>query len=683
MTYAKLSMLEPEELNSLHPDVVILDEMHRAAAPTWEKPVQMILAQKPELYVIGLTATSIRYLDGQKDTTVTFEMNVASQMTLVEAIVRGILNPPRYVLSIFSYQKDSEKYQRRIQNAKSKASRQAAEKYFEALRRELENAEGLEKVFDKHMTDRAGKYLVFCSNAEHMDAMIAKAPEWFSLIDPHPHVYRAYADDPSTSKAFANFKTDESEHLKLLFCIDMLNEGIHVDGVSGVILLRPTISPIIYKQQIGRALAAGAKKDAVIIDVVLNIENLYSIGTIQEEMQAGITYYRYLGEYENIVNERFEVIDETRDCKRLFEELEQRLNCSWDLMYAEAKKYFEEHGDLMVPAKYKTKTGLSLGSWLNTQRKIHNGKEEGFLTQDQIDKLNALNIVWDSYHNLVWEKNYLEAKEYYERFGDLRVPAKYVTETGFPLGVWIVMMRKARADQRFSIVTEERIQRLDEIGMSWNVISDQWERNYLEAVDYYREHGDLIVTKDYVTPNGIKLGYWIARLRINRKASKLTDDQINRLNQIGMAWDADEGRWQIGYAAALQYSREHGNLKVPPTYVTKDGYRLGLWINLKRRQYKKGNLTNQQIEDLERIGMYWDVHAERWQEMYDEAKEYYEANGNLIVPNSCRAAAGYNLNLWLARMKREKDGLTDNQIKAQNEIGMNWEKGSPRQQTIP
>ena len=81
--------------------------------------------------------------------------------------------------------------------------------------------------------------------------MIDKVPEWFSLIDPHPHVYRAYADDPSTSKAFANFKVDESEHLKLLFCIDMLNEGIHVNGVSGVILLRPTISPIIYKQQIG------------------------------------------------------------------------------------------------------------------------------------------------------------------------------------------------------------------------------------------------------------------------------------------------------------------------------------------------------------------------------------------------------------------------------------------------
>ena len=347
MTYAKLSMLEPEELDRLRPNVVVLDEMHRAAAPTWEKPVQSLLSRNP--IVIGLTATHIRYLDGQKDTATAFNMCTASEMTLGEAVVRGILNPPRYVLSIFSYQKDLEKYQRRIKNARNKAVKQAAEEYFEKLRRALENAEGLDKVFEKHMTDRTGKYLVFCSNIEHMDEMIAKVPEWFSLIDPQPHIYRAYADDPSTSKAFAAFKADESDHLKLLFCIDMLNEGIHVDDISGVILLRPTISPIVFKQQIGRAMAAGAKQNAVILDIVLNIENLYSISSIQEEMQAAITYYRYLGQYENIVNDSFQVIDETRDCKRLFAELEQRLNCSWELMYAEATKYYCEHGNLMVP----------------------------------------------------------------------------------------------------------------------------------------------------------------------------------------------------------------------------------------------------------------------------------------------------------------------------------------------
>ena len=672
-TYAKLMLMDETELSKIQPDYIILDEFHRCGAEQWGVGVQRLLALSPNVPVLGLTATNIRYLDKQRDMAdELFDSNIASQMTLGEAVVRGILTPPRYVLSIFSYQKDLEKYQRRIQTAKSKAARQAAEETFEALRRELANAEGLDTVFAKYMTERTGKYLVFCSNAEHMDEMIDKAPEWFQKVDPEPHIYRAYADDPATSKAFAKLKADDSEHLKLLYCIDMLNEGVHVDDVSGVILLRPTVSPIIYKQQIGRALAAGSKRDAVIFDIVLNIENLYSIGTIQQEMQAAITYYSYLGQYGNIVNESFFVIDETRDCKRLFAELERRLNCSWELMLAEAKKYYRKHGDLMVPAKYKTETGLSLGNWLNVQRKIYSGKANGFLTEEQIAQLDALGIVWDNYRNLTWEKSFLEAKAYYDRFGDLLVPSKYVTETGFPLGVWIAMMRQYRANQRTSIVTEERIQRLNGIGMSWDVISDQWERNYLEAVGYYREHGNLIVTKNYVTPNGIKLGYWIAHLRSNRKRGKLTDDQICRLNQIGMAWDADEERWRIGYEAALQYSREHGNLNVPSSYETKDGYRLGLWINLKRRQYKKGSLTEEQIRNLERIGMHWEVFAEHWQEMYNEAKAYYETNGNLKVPRNCQTANGYNLNLWLGRMKWERDTLSDGQITALSAIGMKW-----------
>lgn len=58
------------------------------------------------------------------------------------------------------------------------------------------------------------------------------------------------------SGALAYFKVNESDALKLLFCIDMLNEGIHVKDISGVILFQPTVSPAIYKRQIGHALTA-------------------------------------------------------------------------------------------------------------------------------------------------------------------------------------------------------------------------------------------------------------------------------------------------------------------------------------------------------------------------------------------------------------------------------------------
>ena len=83
--------------------------------------------------------------------------------------------------------------------------------------------------------------------------------------------------------------------------------------IDGVILFRPTISPIIYKQQIGRALSAGGKKNPVVFDIVNNIENLRSIDSIREEMEVAITYYRSSGEPDMIVNEHFQVIDEVKD----------------------------------------------------------------------------------------------------------------------------------------------------------------------------------------------------------------------------------------------------------------------------------------------------------------------------------------------------------------------------------
>ena len=273
-----------------------------------------------------------------------FDGNVASEMTLGEAVVRGILTPPEYVLSIYSCSKDIEKYQRHIRRAKTKATRDEAQKKLDALRRSLENAEGLDMVFTKHIKDRHGKYIIFCSNVEHLRETEMHIHEWFKGVDSNPIIYKAYYEDAESSKAFDSFRRDDSSHLKLLLCIDMLNEGIHVDGVSGVILLRPTVSPIVYKQQIGRALSSGkSHKDndgnsvPVIIDIVNNIENLYSISAVQEEMNVAINYYRGTGQEDKIINETFTITDKTRDSRQLFCEIEETLSASLNSMYKLAK----------------------------------------------------------------------------------------------------------------------------------------------------------------------------------------------------------------------------------------------------------------------------------------------------------------------------------------------------------
>ena len=684
-TYAKLMLMSDAEIAKIQPDYIVLDEFHRCGAEMWGEGVQRLLAMHAKAKILGLSATAIRYLDNQRNMAdELFDGNVASEMTLGEAIVRGILNPPKYVLSVFSYQKDLKRYERRVKVAKNKAVRDSAEKYLETLRRALEKADGLDIVFDKHITDRTGKYIVFCADFEHMHEMIDRASEWFCKIDQEPHIYTAYSNDPATSKAFAEFKKDDSEHLKLLFCIDMLNEGVHVDDVSGVILFRPTVSPIIYKQQIGRALSASKSKDPVIFDIVNNIENLYSIGAIEQEMQVAMSYYRASGLDKEIVNEHFRIIDEVRDCKALFERLNETLTASWDLMYQKAKAYYQEYGDLNVPKRYKTEEGYSLGTWIQTQRKVRNGEQYGNLDEKRIAKLDAIGMVWDNFRDIAWEKNYAAAKRYYEEHRDLLVPTDDKKYYGVRLGRWLSQLRTSRkSGLRGVYLTEERICALDKIGMVWDVPDYLWERNYHAAVEYHQKYGNLDVPAYYVTDDGVRLGNWLSNLRSARngkdsKRAELTDEQIQKLDELGFVWEGKHhSTWEKSYLAACAYKKANGNLDIPVAYVTEDGCRLGRWI---RRQKEKFEiLSESRKKKLLALGLEIKT-VDPWNEKFALVERYYHEHGNVNIPANY-VIEGVWLARWLseqvARMNGKATGrsktvkrLTPEQIKKLESVGI-------------
>ncbi|MBR1765147.1 MAG: Helicase associated domain protein [Ruminococcus sp.] len=667
-TYAKLMNVSEAEIAEIKPNYIILDEFHRCGAELWGAGVNKLLRAYPEVPVLGLSATAIRYLDNQRDMTdELFDGNVASEMTLGEAIVRGILNPPKYILSVFSIQKDLEKYESRVKNARYKFMRDEAQVYLDALRRSLDRAEKLDVMFGKHMDDRAGKYIVFCANREHVDDMIDKADEWFAKVDSKPHIYKAYSSDPETSKAFADFKADTSQHLKLLYCIDMLNEGVHVDDVSGVILLRPTVSPIIYKQQIGRALSASKSHNPVIFDIVNNIENLYSIDTVKEEMQTAVHYYHTHDGEGVVVNDTFELIDKVADCKSLFEELEGTLSASWDIMYEKAKAYFDEHGDLEIPKDHYTEDGFSLGTWIATQRAVYRGtasKGNNPLTQVQIDKLTAIGMRWERAANLSWERYFEAAKQYFEKHGDLLPAVTFIDENGVDVGRWVRSQRTARKNgiSQYGL-TEERIARLNEIGMVWDVPDYLWEEGYAAAVLYHKEHGDLDVPQSYVDSSGFKLGAWIRNQRFARKsnASSLTEDKIERLDMLGFRWgDKSEKLWNDGFQALCSYYRQHNSFKVPANYISPSGVKLQSWIGTQRAKYKKGKLTDEQIKKLESIGFDLEGFAS-WEDRFALAKAYYDEHGDLDMPANY-AVNGVKLRSWLNKQKKKVTGDTPSKI---------------------
>ena len=444
-TYAKLmccAQAQLDEIAAQKPAYIVLDEFHRAGAECWGESTVALLRLCPDAKLLGLTATNVRYLDNNRDMAEElFDSCVASDMTLGEAVVRGILPTPNYVTTVYQYQKTLAKYQARVDNLRTPGIQDANQKYLDA---------------------------------------------------------------PNTDKAFADFKMDTSDRLKLLFCIDMLNEGVHVEGISGVILFRPTISPIVYKQQIGRALTAGDNTIPLILDVVNNFEGLTSISGLQSEMQEAVHRLYANGEGDKIVTERFEVVEQVYDCRVLFEQLQASFSSSWEHYFSEASIYYAEHSNLNVPKLYTTPSGLSLGVWLVTQRRVREGQIQGNLTEQQIARLDSIGMVWGNRNDRQWNEGYQEARRYFDAHGDLNVPAGYVSPDGYNLGNWVKRQRYTRhnPDKSCAVLTEERIAKLDEIGMRWEKADSRTHRLKM-AQEPKRKSENLNVSADHKTGEGI------------------------------------------------------------------------------------------------------------------------------------------------------------------------------------
>jgi superfamily II DNA or RNA helicase len=676
-TYAKLTRLSDGELDDIKPDFIVLDEFHRCGAAVWGKGVEALFTRYPEAKLLGLSATAVRYLDNQRDMSdELFDGNVASEMSLGEAIVRGILNPPKYVLSTYAWQDSILKYQVRIDRLRGAAVRARAEKLLENLRRALTKAEGLNRIFAKYEKDPAAKYLLFCSDFEHMRECMAKVPEWFGEVDKAPHVYSIYSEDAASEEQFRLFKADDDpEHLKLLFCIDALNEGVHVEGVSGVILLRPTISPIVYKQQIGRALSASKKTKPIIFDMVNNVQNLYSIDSVREEMQEAIRYFETTGESGDVVNEGFEISDELGDCLELFQALEQSLTASWEANYEEAKKYYEDLGNLMVPLEYITDTGFRLGRWIAAQRAAYAKKElrgQAGLNTERIRKLEAIGMCWQNADERAWDRSYRAAAEYYRKNGNLDIPTGYVTEEGISLGRWYRSMRDRYQD---GSLTGEKIEALERIGMQWSsIFSRRWAACYELAKKYREEHGDLVVPKTYVTEDGTRLGIWICGQRDAYAKGRLTEAQIKSLEELGMSWDRSESKWEQGYNMCLNYVREHGDVNTITESYQFEGFRLGQWLRTQRTRYGDGKLSKERTERLEALGIRWSLQEALWEGGFGHAQQFVKDNGSLKVPTGYECEDGFKLKTWLNNQAaRHRNGkMPLDQAQRLENIGMKW-----------
>ncbi len=197
--------------------------------------------------------------------------------------------------------------------------------------------------------------------------------------------------------------------------------------------------------------------------------------------------------------------------------------------FQETLKYKEQKGDANALRSYKTPAGFNLGIWQSHQRKNY---KKGILSEDKIKRLEDIGFVWAPKKE-AFEKGIRETLRYKEQTGDANAPIEYKTYEGFKLGMW---QSTRRRDYKKSILSPDKIKRLQDIGFVWKPDEGSFEEGFQETFKYKKQTGNANVPKRYKTPDGFNLGWWQGTQRANYNDGILSADRIKRLEEIGFKW---------------------------------------------------------------------------------------------------------------------------------------------------
>ena len=324
-------------------DLIVIDEFHRAGAPEWSAAVELLIESQPQAKVLGTTATPIRYLDDERNMAdELFNGHVASEMTITEAWNRNILPIPTYVTGIFSFTKVMEDATERIMQNGRIPEEEKRKRIFRLSNKKLawEKSIGMVQIMRKHLPKDVRRIIVFCSHIEDLEPMRQEVQRWmkqagFTICG----CYNLHSDQTEREQreTMERFENDEGEGVKVIFSVNMLNEGIHIPQVGAVIMLRTTSSRIIYMQQMGRALTAANTERPIVLDMVDNITTTTNIQGIADEFNQVPG-----GEEKAWDLRQFNVIDYTLGVRQLISKL-TRATIKYENRLPEIKKFFEEN----------------------------------------------------------------------------------------------------------------------------------------------------------------------------------------------------------------------------------------------------------------------------------------------------------------------------------------------------
>ena len=715
--YPDLVSMQQDEIIDAKYDYVILDELHRSGASEWKKKVEKLITNQrdnPNFKMLGITATEERDVDHQdmaeywaryfnySEEEIAKDKHIAYYMSLEEAVSYGYVLNPRKVECDYYLAKEGkglfhelEEKMKEVEatNGSDKKVKQLAAK-LEQLRKNIQNAKGMGDIICENV--QFGKrYIVFCpvtynkqqiededgntidsriTGSDAIKAQIAKMrkyfQDYFDISEDEAEkcieccsMLGEYSKSKN-ARELAKFQQDtqdSKDKIKFMFVMNKLNEGVHLDQIDGIIWLRPLDenSKILYLQQLGRIIHAIDPNHPIPKeDLPIAIDLVGN--SLRVKLNKNQKQRDSLEELKAIQGWIVKHNNQIPDINSN-DRLEARCASKLKRIQKEYDRYL--HDDQLLEKlnqrmKYRIEEILEIGSTIA----LWNYE---FPERTKIDAI---------------EKKIEEDEDLFEIQGYLK--------------------------DYFDIATE-----LDSYKIS------AFQKNYQQAMAYYEEHGNLVIN----VSSG-SLGTWIVNQRINYKNHKLSEEQFEALNAIGMIWATVENQiavetlceengisseelWRKLLSREIKDKSEiekkmKGNNTIPISVLelqAKIAYMKDknisliqpdgtlhpiLAMNSKELISTTGmsliELEHRYIENPKHvIDNMLKIKIDAFGDNYRQAQAYYEEHGNLSITRTSGS-----LGQWIndQRTNYKKQKLSEERVDALNAIGMIWEPRKNKEQ---
>ncbi|MDD5140399.1 MAG: Helicase associated domain protein [Verrucomicrobiales bacterium] len=335
-----------------------------------------------------------------------------------------------------------------------------------------------------------------------------------------------------------------------------------------------------------------------------------------------------------------------------------------------------EHGHLAVSHLDKNYPGLA--NWMTEQRRR---LKNGTLPVEIKKRLDEIDFPWTPAPPNT-DKQWFEMFERFKKCASANGASivRVIDDETAKLNRWVLTQRRAKKTGQLS---DARFRTLDAVGFIWQrnkstpapklppdfhkPVSRTWSEMFSEVGEFFKLHGHCNVPADWQA--NPELARWVYHQRAAKQRNNLTADQVRQMDEIGFAWNTNDGEWETMFAKLVQYLRPMHNGK--PRDSVMDA-QLRRWMVTQRQFKKNGEFDAAREQRLNGIGFEWQPLSKQWEQMFEMLRQFHSEHGHCRVPT--KWSKNPKLASWVAvqRARKVAGKLSAKRITALDALGFSW-----------